>query len=66
MAVNSAPPITYLLAARNCSTCHHFDGEHWCALMLKDKLISGYIVHPALVVCVKHVEEDSGHLEAHS
>lgn len=49
-----------LVLPRNCWNCEHFDGEHWCSLLLKDKLIPGYIADHAKVVCAKHEPKDEG------
>ena len=49
---------TWDASGPSCATCEHFDGEHWCALLMKDKLVVGYITNPALVVCAKHEAKD--------
>lgn len=52
-----------LILPRNCGNCQHFDGEGWCALVLKEKLILGFIVDPALVSCTKHQDKDADDVE---
>lgn len=42
-----------LILPRNCANCAHFDGEHWCALGEKERVV-GFIWHASLVVCAKH------------
>ena len=47
-----------LILPHTCSTCQHWDGEGWCAV-LKEKLILGFIVEPSRVVCEKHKDKDA-------
>lgn len=52
-----------LILPRTCGNCHHWDGEHWCALLLKHKLIVGYITDEKRVVCEKHQPKDADDVE---
>lgn len=39
---------------RNCANCEHYDGDGYCSLPRADRMLAGYIYHPASVVCLKH------------
>jgi hypothetical protein len=43
----------------NCSNCEHFDGDAFCSLPEKEKLIAGHIREPEYVVCSRHEESES-------
>lgn len=45
--------IELLKLPRNCANCVHFDGEHWCGLAEKERIV-GFIWAAPLVVCAKH------------
>lgn len=47
----------------NCANCEYFDGDAFCSLTEKEKLISGHIREPEYVVCSRHaLSESSRHL----
>jgi len=43
-----------LILPRNCSTCHHYDGDHYCALPRNERQLAGAILEAESVVCSKH------------
>jgi len=47
---------------RNCANCAHFDGEHWCALAEKERIV-GFIWDAPLVVCAKHEPKDDADVQ---
>lgn len=46
-----------LVLPRNCANCAHFDGEHWCRLAEKERIV-GFIWAAPLVVCAKHKPQE--------
>lgn len=42
----------------HCGNCEHFDGDAFCSLPEKEKLISGHIREPEYVVCSRHAFKD--------
>lgn len=43
---------------KNCATCAHYDGDHYCAHPSMLLLVMGYIPKPALVVCANHQDKE--------
>jgi hypothetical protein len=43
----------------NCTNCEHFDGDAFCSLPDRDKLVTGYIREAELVTCGKY-EQSAG------
>lgn len=44
---------------QSCALCEHYDGEGYCALPRKDRLLAGFIIIPAAVVCAKFEKGDA-------
>jgi hypothetical protein len=43
---------------QSCDSCEHWDGDCFCSLPAKDRLISGHIVEAESVVCAKWEKRD--------
>lgn len=44
---------------KSCATCAHYDGDHYCALPVVKRQLTGWIAIPAGVVCVKHEPKEA-------
>jgi hypothetical protein len=49
---------------QSCESCEHWDGDCFCALPAKDRLISGHIVEAESVVCAKWEKRESDRHDA--
>jgi len=49
-----------IILKESCSTCQHYDGDHYCAFPSLKVLIPGHIPEPARVVCDLHDEKPVG------